>query len=177
LPAGLKQVVRAQEAAMNQQQSDNCYFLIDAGHPRAVFRPPTDPKELLEWNARLKCGFAAIAASAAVVLLWTVGGPVRPLEATVQMERLTAKVAQTKFIHPDTVHALTRFVDQNGYDCDKVVCSPQLQSRNRAARDRLKTLIAEKAPSNDLAGLGKQGPLIIDAGLATTGAVAGTAPN
>lgn len=162
---------------MNQQKSDNSYFLIDAGHPRAVFRPPTDPKELLEWNARLKCGLAAIAAGAAMALFWTVGGTVRPLEATVQMERLTAKVAQAKFIHPDTAHAITRFIDQNGYDCDKVVCGAQLQARNRAIRDRLKTLIAEKAPSNGLAGLRKQDPLIIDAGLAATGATAGTEPN
>jgi hypothetical protein len=131
---------------MNQQKSNNSYFLINAGHPRAVFRPPTDPKELLAWKAWLKGGLTAIAVSAAVALFWTVGGTVRPLEATVQMERLTAKVEQAKFIHPDTAHAITRFVDQNGYDCDKVVCSTQLQARNRAVRNRLKTLLAYKTP-------------------------------
>ena len=77
---------------MNQQKSNNSYFLINAGHPRAVFRPPTDPKELLAWKAWLKGGLTAIAVSATVALFWTVGGTVRPLEATVQMERLTAKV-------------------------------------------------------------------------------------
>jgi hypothetical protein len=93
------------------------------------------------------------------------------------MERLTAKVEQAKFIHPDTAQAITRFVDQNGYDCDKEVCSTQLQARNRAVRNRLQTLIAEKTPLNDLAGIRKQDALIIDAGLATTGAIAGTEPN
>ena len=131
---------------MNQQKSNNSYFLINAGHPRAVFRPPTDPKELLTWNAWLKGGLTAIAVSAAAALFWIVGGTVRPLEATVQMERLTAKVEQTKFIHPDTAQAITRFVDQNGYDCDKVVCSTQLQVRNRAVRNRLKSLLASKTP-------------------------------
>ena len=132
---------------MNQQKSNNSYFLINAGHPRAVFRPPTDPKELLAWKAWLKGGLTAISVSAAVALLWIVGGgTVRPLEATVQMERLTAKVEQMKFIHPDTAHAITRFVDQNGYDCDKVVCSMQLQARNRAVRNRLKSLLASKTP-------------------------------
>jgi N-acetylmuramoyl-L-alanine amidase CwlA len=62
------------------------------------------------------------------------------------MERLAAKVEQTKFINPDTALTITRFVDQNGYDCDNVVCTTQLQARNRAVRDRLKTLIAHKTP-------------------------------
>jgi hypothetical protein len=76
---------------VNQQKSDNSYFLTDAGHPHAVFRPPTDPKELPAWNAWLRRGLAAIAVSAAVALLWEVGGTVRPVEATVQMERLAAQ--------------------------------------------------------------------------------------
>src|SRR5262245_50468239 len=162
---------------MNQQKSDNSYFLINAGHPRAVFSPPTDPKELSEWNAQLKCWSTVIAVGAVVALLWMAGGTVRPLEATVLMERLTAKVEQTKSIQPDAARAITRFVDQNEFNCDKVVCGAQLQARNRAARNRLKTLIAEKTPANDLAGIGKQEPLIIDVGLAATGATAGTEPN
>ncbi len=147
---------------MNQQKSENSCFLIDAGHPRAVFRPPIDPKELLAWNAWLKGGLAAIAASAAVALFWTVGGTVRPLEATVQMERLAAKVEQTKSIYPDTARAITRFVDQSGDDCDNVVCNTQLQARNRAVRNHLKKLISEKTPLNDLVGIRQQDPYIIN---------------
>jgi hypothetical protein len=105
----------------------------NAGHLRAVFR-----------NVWLKAGLAAIAVSAAVTFFWNVGITVRPLEATVQMERLTAKVEQTNFIHPDTALAIVRLVDQKGYDCDRVVCDTQLQARNHAVRDRLKTLIAHK---------------------------------
>jgi hypothetical protein len=133
---------------VNQEKSDNSYFLIGAGHPRAVFSPPTDPKELPAWNAWLRRGLAAIAVSAAAALLWAVGSTFRPLEATVQMERLVAKVEQTKFIHPDTAQAVTRFIDQNGYDCANVFCGTQLQARNRAVRNHLKQLIAEKAPSS-----------------------------
>jgi hypothetical protein len=161
---------------MNQQKSDISYFLINAGHPLAVFRPPTDPKQLFERNERLRYWPAAIAVAAVAALLWTAGATV-PLEATVQMERLTAKVEQTKSIHPDTARALTRFADRDEYNCDKVVCGTQLQARNRAARNRLKTSIAEKTPPNDVADIGKQDPLIIDAGLAATGAIAGTEPN
>jgi|SRR5262245_53409174 len=120
---------------MNQQKSDNSYFLSNAGHPLAVFRPPTHPKRPFDWNARLKYWPAAIAVAAAAALLWTAGGTVRPLEATVLMERLTAKVEQTKSIQPDAARAITRFVDQNEFNCDKVVCGAQLQARNRAARN------------------------------------------
>jgi hypothetical protein len=139
---------------MNQQTSDNAYFLINAGHPRAIFRRPTDPEELLTWNAWLKGGLAAIGVSTAVALSWTIGGPVRPLEAIVQMERMAAKMDQTKFIHPNTAQEITRFIDQHWHDCDKAACSTQLQARNRAARNHLKTLIAEKTPLDGLAGIG-----------------------
>lgn len=161
---------------MNQQKSDNSYFLIDAGHPRGVFTPPTDPGELSTWNAWLKGALAAIAVIAATTLFWTAGGTVRPLEAIVKMERMAVKLEQTKVIHPDTVRAITLFVDQNGYDCDKVICSTQLQARNRAVRDHLKTLtlIAEKTPSNELVHIKEQYPLVIDSSVITTGAITGT---
>jgi hypothetical protein len=158
---------------MNQQKSDNSYFLIDAGHPRGVFTPPTDPRELGTWNAWLKGALAAIAVIAAASLFWTAGGTVRPLEAIVKMERMAVKLEQTKVIHPDTTRAITLFVDQNGYDCDKVICSTQLQARNRAVRDHLKTLIAEKAPSNELVHVKEQYPLVIDGSVITTGAING----
>jgi hypothetical protein len=148
---------------VSQQRFYDSYFLIDAGHPRAVFRPPTDPEELPAWNAWLRRGLAAIAVSAAVALFWNVSGTVRPLEATVQMERLAAKVEQTKIVHPDAARAIMRFVDQNGYDCDHVVCNTQLRARNRAVRNNLQKLVAERTPASDLAGISKQDPLSIDA--------------
>jgi hypothetical protein len=148
---------------VNQQRFYDSYFLIDAGHPRAVFMRPTDPKELPAWDAWLRRGLAAIAISLAVALFWNVGGTIRPLEATVQMERLAAKMEQTKVIHPDAVRAILRFVDQNGYDCDHVVCNTQLRARNRAVRSNLQKLIAERTPASDVAGISKQDPLSIDA--------------
>jgi hypothetical protein len=69
------------------------------------------------------------------------------------MERMAAKVEQTKFIHPNTAHEITRFIDRHWHDCDKAACSTQLQARNRAARNHLKTLIAEKMSLNDPAGI------------------------
>jgi hypothetical protein len=148
---------------VNRQRFYDAYFLIDAGHPRAIFTPPTDPKELPAWDTWLRRGLAAIAVSVAVALFWNMGGTIRPLEATVQMERLAAKIEQTKVIHPDAARAIMRFADQNGYDCDHVVCNTQLRARNRAARNNLQKLIAEKTPANGLAGVSEQDPLSIDA--------------
>ena len=161
---------------MSQQKSDNSYFLIDAGHPRAIFRPPTDPKERLTWRRWLKGGLATIVFSTAAALLWAAGGTARPLEATVQMEQLAAKVEQAKLIHPNTAHAITRYIDQRGYDCDQVACSAQLQARNRAVRNRLKILIAKKTPLTEFAGTGKQDLLVNDAGVVTAGSIMGTEP-
>jgi hypothetical protein len=134
-----------------------------ASHARKVFS-----------NRWLKVGFVAIAASAAVAFSWKVGVTVRPLEATVQLERLTAKVEQTKFIQPETALAITRLVDQNGYDCDRVVCHTQLQARNRAVRDRLKTLIAHKTDSGpNSPGLESKTPSSLMPASATTALGAG----
>ena len=81
---------------------------------------------------------------------------------------MAVKLEQTKVVHPDTARAITLFVDQNGYDCDKVICSTQLQARNRAVRDHLKTLIAEKTPSNEIVHIKEQDPLVIDGSVITT---------
>jgi hypothetical protein len=68
------------------------------------------------------------------------------------MEGMAAKVEQTRFIHPNTAQEITRFIDRHWYDCDMAECSTQLQARDRAARNHLKTLIAEKTPLTDFAG-------------------------
>jgi hypothetical protein len=109
-------------------------------------------------------------------LFWAAGGTARPLEATVQMKQMAAKVEQTKFIHPNTAHAITRYIDQRGYDCDKVACSAQLQARNRAVRTRLETLITKKTTLADFAGTREQDLLVNDAGVVTAGSIMGTEP-
>jgi Asp/Glu/hydantoin racemase len=69
------------------------------------------------------------------------------------MERMAAKVEQTKFIHPNTAQEMTRFIDQHWHDCDKAACSTQLQTRNRTTRNHLKALIAERMSLNERAGI------------------------
>lgn len=139
---------------MHQSESRNAYFLINAGHPTAVFRPPADDEALRVWRTWIKGGVAAISLSTMLALLWAAGGPLRPLEATVQMEGLAAKVEQAANLHPDTARELARLIDQRGYDCRYVTCGADLQARNSAARNRLETLIAIKAPLQATAGAG-----------------------
>jgi len=136
---------------MNQKESDDSYFLINAGHLRAVFRPPADLEQRSVCGNLLKATFGAIAFSGAVALSLAASGTGRPVEATVQMEQLAAKVERAKSIHPKTVHEVTRLIGQPWYDCNQVACSAQLKARNTAARNRLQAMIAKKAPLNSFA--------------------------
>ncbi len=137
---------------MHHSGSSSTYFLVNAGHSTAILRPPVDGEEFLIWAKWLKGGAAAISLSAALALCWA-AGTVRPLEATIQMERLAAKVEQTAVIHPNTARELARLMDQHGYDCNQVACGAQLHARNNAARNRLTGLIAMKAPAHKFVGV------------------------
>ena len=137
---------------MHQNGSSSTYFLVNAGHSTAVLRPPADGEEFRTWAKWLKGGAAAISLAVALALCWA-AGTVRPLEATIQMERLAAKVEQTAVIHPNTAREFARLVDQHGYDCNQVACGAQLHARNSAARNRLTGLIAMKAPAHKLVGV------------------------
>ena len=109
--------------------------------------------------------------SSAVAFALATNGTKEPLEATAQMERLAAKVESAKSVDPDTADKIARLVDQPWYDCSQVTCSEKLQARNGAVRSRLKTLMATKAPTSSVAGIGKQEPGLIDAEAITTSAV------
>ena len=129
---------------------------MNQGHSPAVCSPPAAIERRLMWRKWLKGGVAAIAFSGAVALFWVARGTVPPLEATAQMERLAAKVERAQSIPPDTVREITRLIGQPWYDCNQVACNAQLQARNSAVRNRLKTLIATKTPLNDFAGARKR---------------------
>jgi hypothetical protein len=83
---------------------------------------------------------------------------IRPLDATVQMERLASKAEHAKTIHPDTVREIARLMSRPSYDCSQVGCSEQLQARNGAVRNRLVTLIANRTPRNDGAIASRRDP-------------------
>jgi len=143
---------------MNQPKSDKSYFMINAGHPRAVFAPPADPRERRIWNRWLNGAFAAIGIVALATSLWAMSGSVRPLEAVVRLERLAAKVERTGSIHPNTAHEIARLIALHWHDCDWGACSTELQARNHAVLFHLKTLIATKTPLDGLADAGSEPP-------------------
>ena len=129
-------------------ETNNSYFLIDAGHPRTIFRPPADFAQRLAWEKWLK-GAIAVAACGSVAALLLAGTTVSPLEATVQMERLAARAEHAKRIDADTGHEIARLIGQRWYNCNQVACSAQLQQRNRAARGRLGAVLQAKAPESE----------------------------
>jgi hypothetical protein len=77
-------------------------------------------------------------------------GGTRPEEATLQMERLAAKLEGTTAIPAATANAVARLLGQPWYDCRHVACSAELAHRTEAARGRLQQLLASKGPANDL---------------------------
>ena len=136
---------------MTKREPNSSYFLTDIGHSHAVFTPPADIGERRKWRKWLGTGVAAITLSTAVALIWAGTSAVQPLEATVQMERLTVKMEHAKSIDPETAREVRRLISQPWYDCNQIACSAPLQARNSAVRDRLKTLIAKKTPMNNVA--------------------------
>jgi hypothetical protein len=57
-------------------------------------------------------------------------------EATARMERLAAKLEHTKKLVPETVAAVSELTHR--YDCEQHSCGTVLETRNHAARIRLK---------------------------------------
>ena len=93
----------------------------------------------------VKAMAGALAGAAGFALLLS-AGHVRPLEATVQLERLAQKVERAQTIRPEAAEAIARVVRQPWYDCAKVACTPQLAARNGQARMRLTEAVAQRAP-------------------------------
>jgi hypothetical protein len=116
-------------------------YLCGSAYARAVWTPPSALDERV-WGRWLKGLGTVIASTAAFALFLASGSTNRPLEATVQMERLAVKLEQMKSIHPETAQTIARLVLQPAYDCNQVACSAAVQARNIAARSRLKATVA-----------------------------------
>jgi hypothetical protein len=86
-----------------------------------------------------------VAAIAALGLFFASASTNRLLEATVQMERLAAKLEQMKAVQPETVQTIARLVFRPSYDCDQVACSTAVHARNSAAQTRLKAILAKQS--------------------------------
>jgi hypothetical protein len=101
-------------------------------------------------NRALRGWLLVVAACACWAMIMMMTGGTRPVDATVQMERLAEKLERTPAIPAETVAAVARVLGQPSYDCRHVACSAQLADRNGAARARLQKLLADKGPSNAL---------------------------
>jgi hypothetical protein len=103
------------------------------------------------WSRTLHGAFAVIAACATAAWSLAAFGTGRPVEATVRMEQLAARIDHADSNHPDTVQELTRMLALPRYDCSRTACDAELQARNRAVRLRLEALIATKTRSGVIA--------------------------
>jgi len=117
--------------------------LCGSAYARAVWAPPLTADDRIAWKRWLKGLGAVIASTLAIGLVLAPESGTRPLEATVQMEKLAAKLEQMKAIHPTTAQAITTLVLQPSYDCHQVVCSPAVQARNSIARARIAATLAK----------------------------------
>jgi hypothetical protein len=117
-------------------------YLCGSAYARAVWAPPT-ADDRIAWNRWLKGLGGAIASTLAIGLLLASESKPRPLEATVQMERLAVKLERMKAIHPSTAQAITTLILQPSHDCHQVLCSPAVQARNSVARSRITATLAK----------------------------------
>jgi hypothetical protein len=70
----------------------------------------------------------------------------RVLAATVQMERLAAKLKRVKRIAPETELELTRLTLEPWSNCAQTGCRKTLEVRNRTARENLQMVISRSYP-------------------------------
>ncbi len=93
---------------------------------------------------------AALAALIVASVIGTVSGTMtglgaykeqRVLTTTVQMERLATKLEHVRKITPETKLEVTRLTLDPFSDCAQTGCRTTLELRNRAARERLQTLV------------------------------------
>jgi hypothetical protein len=118
-------------------------YLCGAAYARAVWTLPLTPEQQIGWKRWLKGLGAIIASTAALVFFLASGGANRPLETTIAMERIAAKLERLKVIHPETAKTVANLVLRPSYDCDQVTCGAAVQTRNSAARSRLKAILAK----------------------------------
>jgi hypothetical protein len=128
-----------------QEESDrSSFFFINAGRPRASFRPLGKQGDRVIWRRWLLASSAAYACAIGVVFLIPNGNDVGSTEATIQLERLAGRLAQIKSLPAETSREIKLLLQQRRYDCAHTTCTPEVGARNRAARDRLLSLTVAK---------------------------------
>jgi hypothetical protein len=99
-------------------------------------------------------------AAAMVLTLAVIYGPhtrsERQLAATVEMERLAAKLERVRQIPPETAFEVGRIVARPEFDCARVSCRPSLEQRNTAVRAHLLALIRAQTLT-DVSSVGHSG--------------------
>jgi hypothetical protein len=99
-------------------------------------------------------------AAATVLTLAVVYGPhtrsERQLAATVEMERLAAKLERVQQVPPETALEVGRIVSQPEFDCAQVSCRPSIEQRNTAARAYLLSLLRAQTLT-DVSSVGHRG--------------------
>jgi hypothetical protein len=118
-------------------------FFLPSGRSPAHFTSMRDAHDRYLHRQWLKGIAGAFAGAAAFALLLSAGN-IRPLDATMQMERLADKVERAQTIKPEAAAEIVRVTRQPWYDCAKVACGPQLAARNGQARMRLDAAVAQK---------------------------------
>jgi hypothetical protein len=69
------------------------------------------------------------------------------LEATIRMERLAKTLESVKAITPNTAGEVSRLMQRREFDCSQTACEAALETRNHAARSRLKMLLDRHVPA------------------------------
>src|SRR5262245_66539912 len=95
-------------------------YLCGSAYARAVWMPPSTTEDRIAWNRWLKWLGAVIASTLALGLVLAPENRSHPQEATVQMERLAAKLERMKVVHPDTAQTITTLLLQPSHDCHQV---------------------------------------------------------
>jgi hypothetical protein len=86
---------------------------------------------------------AGMAACGAFAVFVASTGP-GPMEATSRMERLATQIERAQTIQPEAAAEIARLTGNASYDCTKVACGKGLTDRNREARARLDSSMAQK---------------------------------
>jgi hypothetical protein len=141
----------APQSSAASQAFDRSFVLQEAGHARACFRRPLDT-DRKTWVVCLWCTALVYGSVCVFVLLLAYGAPVRPSEATAQMEQLAAKLQSARVIPEKTAQELALLIEQPRFDCTRVACDARLEKRNREARNRLERLLAGKVGSKETTG-------------------------
>jgi hypothetical protein len=81
-------------------------------------------------------------------------GTCNPADATARLEQLAGKIERAAVLHPDTARQLEQLMDMPQFDCARVPCNTELQTRNQAARERLRQSIARKIHPGEVVAAG-----------------------